>query len=383
MRSIWTNIVASILLILIVGCFLWLIVSRRQAMDNVPQQEQPEMPETVKIATVLPIKLSSSATAIGTVLAPKSIQLRTELVGMVSEVFFKPGELVEENQELVHFDTRVEELQLKSAEAIREILASTYRRSEQANSARAISELELEQAKSSLAQANAEVERLKVVIEKKKLRAPFRARAGLFDIHPGQYLPEGTPITMLQGIEESEPYVHIDFMMSQLVADYLKLGDCVSVLASEKKEPIPATIIAIDSQADKVTRNVMARAELKNPPETLQPNDSVRLEMKFGEPLPMVKIPFTALRNAPSGAFVYVVQHDPKDSAKLRAYTRNVKPGSSFGEFVTIKEGLMEGETVVTDGSFKLRGGVLIAPVENAPSDSQSGVNSGAGHSGE
>jgi multidrug efflux pump subunit AcrA (membrane-fusion protein) len=188
---------------------------------------------------------------------------------------------------------------------------------------------------------------------------------------------------MLQGIEETEPYVHIDFMMSQLVADYLKLGDCVSVIASEKKEPIPATIIAIDSQADKVTRNVMARAELKNPPETLQPNDSVRLEMKFGEPLPMVKIPFTALRNAPSGAFVYVVQHDPKDSAKLRAYTRNVKPGSSFGEFVTIKEGLMEGETVVTDGSFKLRGGVLIAPVENAPSDSQSGVNSGAGHSGE
>jgi multidrug efflux pump subunit AcrA (membrane-fusion protein) len=105
--------------------------------------------------------------------------------------------------------------------------------------------------------------------------------------------------------------------------------------------------------------------------------------MKFGEPLPMVKIPFTALRNAPSGAFVYVVQHDPKDSSKLRAYTRNVKPGSSFGEFVTIKEGLMEGETVVTDGSFKLRGGVLIAPVEKAPSDSQSGVNSGAGNSGE
>jgi len=354
MRSIWTNVVASTLLILIVGCFFWLIVSRRQAMDSVPPPEQREVPEAVQVSTVQPIEMRSSATAIGTVLAPRSIQLRTELVGMVSKVFFSPGMIVEKNQDLVHFDT---------------------------SNARAISELELEQAKSLLAQANAEVERLKVVIEKKKLRAPFRARAGLFDIHPGQYLPEGTPITMLQGIEETNPYVHIDFMMSQQVADYLKLGDCVSVIATE--DSIPATIIAIDSQADKVTRNVMARAELKNPPETLQPNDSVRLEMKFGKPVPMVKIPSTSLRNAPSGAFVYVAARDPKDSTKLRAYMRNVKTGASFGEFVTIKAGIKEGETVVTDGSFKLRDGVLIAPVEKTPSDLKSGVNSGAGHSGE
>jgi membrane fusion protein, multidrug efflux system len=381
MRSIWTNVVASTLLIVIVGCFLWLIVSRRQAMDNVPPPEQPEVPEVVHVATVQPTEIRSSATAIGTVLAPRSVQLRTELVGMVSKVFFSPGMIVEKNQDLVHFDTSVEELQLKSAEAIRDMSKSNFTRSEQASNARAISELELEQAKSSLAQANAEVDRLKVVIEKKKLRAPFRARAGLFDIHPGQYLPEGTPITMLQGIEETDPYVHIDFMMSQLVADYLKLGDCVSVIATE--ESIPATIIAIDSQADKVTRNVMARAKLQNPPETLQPNDSVRLEMKFGEPLPMVKIPFTALRNAPSGAFVYVAQFDPKDSTKLRAYSRNVEPVPSFGEFVTIKEGLKEDETVVTDGSFKLRDGVLIAPVEKTQSDSQSVINSGARHSGE
>lgn len=381
MRSIWTNVVASTLLILIVGCFFWLIVSRRQAMDSVPPPEQREVPEAVQVSTVQPIEMRSSATAIGTVLAPRSIQLRTELVGMVSKVFFSPGMIVEKNQDLVHFDTSVEELQLKSAEAIREMSKSNYTRSEQASNARAISELELEQAKSLLAQANAEVERLKVVIEKKKLRAPFRARAGLFDIHPGQYLPEGTPITMLQGIEETNPYVHIDFMMSQQVADYLKLGDCVSVIATE--DSIPATIIAIDSQADKVTRNVMARAELKNPPETLQPNDSVRLEMKFGKPVPMVKIPSTSLRNAPSGAFVYVAARDPKDSTKLRAYMRNVKTGASFGEFVTIKAGIREGETVVTDGSFKLRDGVLIAPVEKTPSDLKSGVNSGAGHSGE
>lgn len=378
MRSIWTNVIASLLLIAIVGTFLWLVVSRRQAMDSVPPPDPHETEESVTYASVLPIEWSSSATAIGTVLAPKSIQLRTELVGMVSEVFFKPGELVEANQELVHFDTRVEELQLKSAEAIRRISESTYRRSEQASSARAISDLELEQAKSTLEQANAEVERLKVMIEKKRLRAPFRARAGLFDLHEGQYLPEGTPITMLQGIDD---YVHVDFMMSQQVADFLKVGESVDVLVGE--ESISATIIAIDSQADKVTRNVMARAKLKNPPSTLLPNDSVRLEIKFGEKVSRVKIPLVALRNSPDGAFVYVAQRDAKDPKKTRAAVRNVEPGTTTGEFVTIEKGLQEGETVVMDGSFKLRDGVLIKPTNETPIELQSDVNLGKGSSQE
>ena len=378
MRSIWTNVIASLLLIAIVSSFLWLVVSRRQAMDSVPPPSHPESPEAVGIATVLPIEMTSSATAIGTVLAPKSIQLRTELVGMVSEVFFKPGELVEANQDLVHFDTSVEELQLKSAEAIRRISESNYRRSEQASSARAISDLELEQAKTSLEQANAEVERLKVIIEKKRLRAPFRARAGLFDLHKGQYLPEGTSITMLQGIDE---YVHVDFMMSQQIADFLKVGDCVFVNSATKLTP--AMIIAIDSQADKVTRNVMARAKLENPPSTLLPNDSVRLEIKFGPKVSTVKIPFTALRTSPAGAFVYVAQRDATDPKKLRAVMRSVVPGTSVGEFITIEKGLQEGETVVTDGSFKLRDSVLIAPVDETSSKLQSDVNSGKGSSKE
>jgi membrane fusion protein (multidrug efflux system) len=374
MRSIWSKIVASILLIVIVGGFLWLIVSRRRTMDNAPVAQQVEMPEAVGVAIVEPIETRASATAIGTVLAPRSIQLRTELVGLVSAVSFSPGQIVEQDQILVQFDTSVEKAQLASAQAMRQIAESTYKRSKQASDARAISELELEQSAAMFAQADAEVMRLEAIIQKKTLRAPFRARAGLFDLHPGQYLPEGTAITMLQGID---PYAHIDFMMPQQVADFIKVGDCIFV--NSEAQQTQAIVIAIDSQADKVTRNVMARAKLDNPPASLQPNDSIRLEMKYGPSISSVKIPFTALRSAPSGSFVYVAQADEKDSSKLRAVMKNVSPGASAGQFVTIGEGLKVGETVVTDGSFKLRDGVLIVPVESKSSNPKQGSNAGPG----
>lgn len=357
MRSIWTNIIASILLIAAVGGSVGLIVYMRQRMDSKPPPVMEETAEVVSFSKAEGVETRSTATAIGTVLATQYIQLRTELVGTVSEVNFKPGEKVERNQVLVKLDTRVEDAQLESATAALAIAQSTYARSKQAWEAKAISELEYEQANAQLQQANAEVARLEAIIAKKTLRAPFDAKAGLFDLQPGQYLPEGTAITMLQGTEDA---VYIDFMMPQAVADSVRQGDEVHLIHFDKT--LPASIIAIDSQADKVTRNILARCLLKNPPETLQPNDSVKVEMAYGQSIPAVKIPYSALRSAPTGPYVYVTEPDEKEPQKQRAKMRAVQPGRSIDGFVTILQGLKAGETVVSDGSFKIRPDLWVAP---------------------
>jgi membrane fusion protein (multidrug efflux system) len=362
MRSVWINIVASLLLLLAVGGTLWLIVARRQQIASVPKEAPPERPEIVGLATAEPTEFRSIATAIGTVLAPRSIQLKSELVGTVTKVSFEPGQIVEQDQLLVQFDTSVEEAQLASALAMQQIAESTFKRTQQAASVKAISELELEQAVSMLAQAKAEVARLGAIIRKKTLKAPFRARAGLFDLHAGQYLPEGTAITMLQGIET---YAHIDFMMPQQVSDSVKVGDSIQV-ESEGKE-LDAIVIAIDSQADRITRNVMARGRIEELPESLQPNDSVKVAIPFGPVVSSVKIPITALRNAPTGPFVYRQVSDDKDPGKYRVRMTKVLPGRSSGDWIAIMQGLQAGDIVVTDGSFKLREGVLVASRNEEP----------------
>jgi membrane fusion protein, multidrug efflux system len=365
------TILASIALIAIVLGLGAAIGYQKYKMMTAPPPPNVEQPEVVIFAKPERVLIRQISTAVGTILSPRSVHLRTEVVGTVSEVSFKSGQVVDENQVLLKLDTSVEEAQLASAVAAEKIAESTFKRTKQAADAKALSELELEQASAMLAQAKSEVIRLNAVIRKKTLRAPFCARAGLFDIHPGQYLPEGTQVTMLQGIDD---YVHIDFMMPQSVADEVHVGDEVRLVV--EPAPLTATIIAIDSQSDRITRNLLARAKLENPPAVLQPNDSVRLELEFGKETEAFTIPASGLRRSPTGAFVYVVTPDEKDPAKNRVHIQPVIPGKTILQKVAIMHGLNASQTIVADGSFKLREGLWVIEASGASSSQASTTES-------
>jgi membrane fusion protein (multidrug efflux system) len=275
------------------------------------------------------------------------------LVGIVESIAMVSGSIAEPNDLLVQFDTSVEQAELQSAMASKKIADSTFRRTQEAARVNASTQLELEQSEAAVAQANAEVLRLQAVIRKKTLRAPFRARVGLFDIHPGQYLQEGTEIAMLQGIDS---FVNVDFAMPQQVADELRLGDKISLRTN--LEIILAQITAIDSQADRLTRGVKARARVDNPPSSMQPNDSVRVQMEYGAPIEGVLIPSASLRSAPSGPFVFAAE--PSEKGALRAHQVEVVAGRTVGDNVVILRGITPGQRIVADGSFKLREGSLL-----------------------
>jgi membrane fusion protein, multidrug efflux system len=357
------SIAGSVLLILLVLSVLAGIGFKKYQMMTAPPPPHVEHPEMVVFAKPESASIRKSTTTVGTVLAPRSVQLRTEVSGTVANMSFAPGQVVDADQLLLKLDTSVEEAQLAGAQAAMKIAESTLKRTKQAADMRAISELELEQASAIMSQARADVMRLEATIRKKTLRAPFCARAGLFEIQVGQYLPEGTQITMLQGIDN---FVLIDFMMPQQAADELHVGD--EIRLAIEPNPYMAKIIAVDSQADRVTRNVMARARLDQPPASMQPNDSVRIEMEYGAAVEASTIPAAGLRRSPTGAFVYVVLPDQKDSSKMLVHAQNVVPSKTIGQRVALLSGLALNDTIVSDGSFKLREGMWVTNANASPS---------------
>ena len=369
--NILKTVLGSLVLILIVLGVGAAIGYKKYLMMTAPPRPNPEHPEIVGFANPEIVTLRNTTTTVGTILASRSIQLRTEVVGTVSKMSFKPGEIVAEDQVLLKLDASVEEAQLEGAQAMLDIATSTLERTKQAAKLRAISELELDQASAMKSQAKADVLRFESVIRKKTLRAPFRAQAGLFEIQVGQYLPEGTQITMLQGIDE---YVYIDFMMPQQAADDLHVGDKIKLAV--QPQPYHAKIVAVDSQADRITRNVMARAKLDNPPASMQPNDSVRIELEYGSSVDALAIPATALRRSPMGAFVWVVEPDPDEPEKLKVRNQSVAPSRTIGQKVAILSGLNADQTVVSDGSFKLRGGLWVTEAPSQTASNEDGPES-------
>ncbi|MFC6977985.1 efflux RND transporter periplasmic adaptor subunit [Microbulbifer taiwanensis] len=182
---------------------------------------QPEPMETVTAVAAVAREQRPTTTAVGTVLALRSVSLRNELPGTVQRVNLTPGEIVEAGTVLVALDVSVEEAELAANKAQAQLADTVYRRLSRLRESGAVSQDELDRAKAELDVAQAGIRRARAVIARKTIRAPFRARVGIADLHPGQYLDQGTLLTTLQGVGNG---VHVDFTVAQQVAAQLREG---------------------------------------------------------------------------------------------------------------------------------------------------------------
>ncbi len=354
-RRAWMG--SSLLLIAVAlagsGLAAWKIKALKNA--GAATEGQPEPMEIVTTAVAAERNHRRTTTSIGTVLALQSVTLRNELPGTVGRIALRPGEIVETGAVLVELDVSVEAAELAANEARLALAEIELARVEGLLARDASSQIEVDRARAERDVARANVERSKAVIARKTIRAPFRARVGMVDLHPGQYLAEGTELTTLQGVEDA---VHVDFAIPQRTAADLRISDSVEIVVASDAAPVAAEIIAIDARVDPATRNAWIRARLASAEKSPSPGASVRVRVPVGAAQLTVAIPVSALRKGPEGDHVFVIEPDPQGVP--RAQVRSVRSGAMVGDEVLIASGLSRGERVAASGSFKLRPGVRV-----------------------
>ncbi|HEY7611638.1 MAG TPA: efflux RND transporter periplasmic adaptor subunit [Gemmatimonadales bacterium] len=331
---------------------------------------QPEPMEAVTAAPAAERAYRPTTTSIGTVLATRWITLRNELAGTVRRVHLTSGQVVDAGTVLVALDVSVEEAELQAQQAEAELAQTTLDRLAKLRQHSATSQEEVDQAQAQRDVAQAQIARTRAVIAKKVIRAPFRARVGLADVHQGQYLDEGTDLTTLQGVDDA---AHVDFTVAQRVAAGLRVGDTVSVSAA--RDTVSARIVAVDARVDPTTRNATVRARMVGPA-TPAPGASVRVQVPVGPAQEVASVPVNALRKGPGGDHVFVIA--PDSTGKTRAHQRAVVSGPILGEEVVILSGVKPGEQIATSGSFKLREGALVALAENQQGEARADSGQGA-----
>ena len=350
-------ILIAVVLVIGVGLAAWKVAGARAAA--IAAYHQPEPVEAVTTAIAEEQQHRATTTSIGTVLALRSITLRTELSGTVSQVGLVPGRIVDSGAVLVALDVSVEQADLRGQQAQAALAQTSLARVERLRGAGGASEEEVERARAERDIAQAQIARTEAIIAKKTIRAPFRARVGITDVHPGQYLNDGTQLTTLQGVEGA---AHVDFTVSQQVGAQLRAGQQIGVLVGDAT-PISGRIVAVDSRVDPATRTTMVRATIagSNVP---APGSSVRVLVPAGAMIDAVVIPVSAVRRGPGGDHVFVIA--PDSLGKLRAHERPVHAGPMLDDEIVILDGLKAGEQVAASGSFKLRESVLVAPAAPA-----------------
>ena len=350
----WTGSAALLLALAVTGGGLvaWKRASIRKA--DAAAASQPEPIESITTAVAREREYRPTTTSVGTVLALTSITLRNELAGTVRRVTLTPGQIVEAGTVLVALDVSVEEADLEAETAQADLTETTLARLERLRQANATSQEEVDQARAARDVALAQIARTRAIVAKKTIRAPFRARVGLADVHPGQYLNDGTELTTLQGVDVA---ANVDFTVAQAVAAELHQGEPVAVFAASDTRPLTARIVAVDARIDPTTRNALVRARIQS--HAPAPGASVRVEVPVGPATTVVAIPVSALRKGPGGDHVFAIIAD--STGHRRAHVQPVRSGPVLEDEVVILSGLTPGQQVATSGSFKLREAVLVA----------------------
>jgi membrane fusion protein (multidrug efflux system) len=363
-----TRLHSFILVGLVVATALFLSAWKYHSLRDAEaaSANQPEPTETVAAAVATARPHQETASAIGTVLAQRSITLRNEVAGTVRDAGLRPGRIVEAGAVLVALDVSVETAELRAQEAQARLAQTSLERVDRMASRGAASAMELDNARAERDVALAQVERTRALIARKTIRAPFRARVGMSDVHIGQFLESGTQLTTLQGVDGA---VHVDFDVSQSVAAGMRPGEQIRVISGATAAEIPARVVAVDARVDPTTRNAIVRAELPNLALLPAPGSSVRVLVPIGPTRDAVVVPVSALRKGPGGDHVFVIAA-AKDG-KTRAQLRLVTAGPVLGDEVVIVDGLAAGERVAASGSFKLRDAALIAVANPAASQSK------------
>lgn len=392
-RTIWFNrftviLGSALLLLAVVAILAWIGWTKmEQVKAAMASPPPPEMPVAVTLFEPQKTEFRRETVVVGSVLAPQSVRLRNELTGVVTEVAMEPGGIVRAGQLLVQLDDRTERAQLKAATASLKLALASLERSKQLSRANASTDQELDVAQAEAVRAEAEIERLKTLIDRKRIVARFDARVGLFQLNVGQYLVEGTEIATLEGIAD---YLHVDFAMPAHVADGIGVGESVTVQATADATATPAEIIAIDASSNPITRSLLTRAKVVNPPATLMPGDSLRVTIQYGDAVPALLVPATAIRRGPSGTLVYIAKQTSMtdegatgNAGELRAIAKSVQIAGGGGTFTRVIGGISATDLVVADGSFKVTEGALLADSGSPPTTSETLSGAAANEAGQ
>jgi membrane fusion protein (multidrug efflux system) len=339
----------------------------------------PQAPTTVEVDTVRTGRVVETRDAVGTVRAFESITVTAKVPGVVQEIAFGEGQIVNANDVLVRLDSdeRRADIETAVAETRRAVAqrdelntrlerAVALRRSGAGTEA-VVADLtaQVKGLESAIAAAEARRRAAEARLEDLVIRAPFGGRLGTRSVSLGAYVSPGTRITTLDDLTK----VRLDFAVPENLLDQLKPGQVVRARSAAFGERLfDGKVALIDPRIEPTTRSVRLTAEFENKDEALKPGMFLSVAIEVSNKENAVVVPEEAVVSEGLRHVVFLV----KDGKIER---RVIRIGQRQAARVEVVEGLQPGETLVVRGVQRVRAG---APVNAKPISSGTPTAGGA-----
>jgi membrane fusion protein, multidrug efflux system len=338
------------------------------------QQQGPPPAVQVTVDTVEATAATYYDEYPGTVTALNQTELRAQVTGYVTGIYFKDGDKVKKGQRLYSIDQQlynanyqqalanqaVQETNLVKAQKDADRYHELDKKDAIAKQQVDYADAALEAAKKQVDAAKANVNALRSNVSFSTITAPFSGTIGISLVRMGTSVVAGQ--TVLNTISTDNP-IAADFTVdqkevyrfSQLQLQGKKANDSTfSIAFGTEVYPYHGSISLIDRAVDPQTGTIKTRLVFPNDKNVLRAGMSTTVQVLNNSGKKVITIPYKAVTEQLGEFFVYVVG----DSSKVSQ--RKISLGKQISNNVIIKDGLKEGEQIVVQGVQNLREGAVV-----------------------
>ena len=329
------------------------------------QRPNRDAPVPVVVATAKQENFPVTLTALGTVQASNTVDVRAQITGTINKIAFTEGQTVKTGDILAEIDPRPLQAALGQAEAqlardqanlgnaqrdlarYQALEGQGYATSQQLDTQRAA----VAQSEAAIKGDEAAIAGAKANLSYAYITAPINGITGIREIDVGNIV-HPTDATGIVTITTIEPIAVVFTVPSQnllVVQSQMAKGTLNAEAYDQDNKVLLDTgdLTVVDNKVDQKTGTVRMKAEFANKDHKLWPGSFVNVRLSFGD-RPGVTVPVSAIQHGAEGVFVYVVGDGGK------AQQRAVHVADARDNQALIDDGLQAGETVVTDGMNRL-----------------------------
>lgn len=342
--------ITTVVLVTIIGCAIQACSQGGEGGKTSLQSPAPANPGfSVEGMIVKTEQVDDKFYSTGTLLANEEVELRTEISGRITGIYFEEGSQVNKGKLLLKIDDSELRAQLKKLEIQQKLAESEEYRQQQLLKIEAVSQEEYDIALNQVNTLAAEVELLQSQIEKTSIYAPFSGTIGLRYASAGGYV---TTTNLIATMQQLNP-IKVEFSVPERYAPQVKEGTPIRYQVTGFDEAFDAKVYAIESKIDVNTRTVRVRARGLNTDHQLRPGAFARVEIVLDTYEDAILVPAEALVTELEGQKLFIA----KDG---KAKSQMVKTGIRTERLVQIVEGLAPEDTVLLTGLMSVQEGTLL-----------------------
>jgi len=400
-KGSWVRILVYLILLGLLGFVVWRIYQNQKlnaassASQAAALMSRP-IPVQVTPAEQRPMPIYLSA--LGTVTPYMSVTVKARVSGELQPVRFTEGQQVKQGETIMTIDPRPYKAALDQAkgtlahdQALLKNAQAEFARYKALFAAGVTTKETVDADEAAQGQYLGAIESDKAAIETAQLQldwcsiqSPINGRIGLRLVDPGNIITANT--TNLVIINQFEP-ISVYFTLPES-----ELPQVLHRLVSEKRIPVDAYdrgdvqklasgyLLTADNQIDTTTGTDKLKAVFDNKDQALFPNQFVNIHLVLEQRPNALVVPSAAIQSGLQGSFVWVIDSNAKGgpAAKIQP----VKVALAEGQVTILDSGVAPGQSVVVDGTDRLRPGQLVTVAAARQHAGQGGAPGAAPPSG-